>query len=237
MYKNLGKLGEGGFGSVYLLEHTISKDKTAAKFMNVSEYLKYADQVEKALKESTSLISLDHKQIITYETSFLLSSEIIMFTEYMPGGELGEYVQKNKMSEDMAKKIFKLILEPVNYCHKHGVIHRDLKMENILLQISDDPLSLKIIDFGIAGVWSACGGGDKSTAGTLYYTPPEVISETDVESDPKIDIWALGVILYIMLLKKYPFKGLSSSRETRELILNSKLKFDSRAEKKLSKEV
>lgn len=115
LYKNHGKLGEGGFGSVYLLEHTISKNKTAAKFMDVSEYLKKADHVEKALKESTSLISLDHKQIIIYETSFLFKHEIILFTEYMKGGELGKYVVKNPINETLAKKIFKLILEPVNY--------------------------------------------------------------------------------------------------------------------------
>lgn len=110
-------------------------------------------------------------------------------------------------------------------------------MENILLMDENDPLSLKIIDFGIAGIWSVCGGGDKSTAGTLYYTPPEIISETDVESDPKIDIWALGVILYIMLIKRYPFKGNSGNNETRQQILKSKITFESRAEKKLSKEV
>lgn len=109
-------------------------------------------------------------------------------------------------------------------------------MENVLLKDSTDPLSLKIIDFGIAGIWSAMGGGDKSTAGTLYYTPPEIISETDTQSDPKIDIWALGIMLYIMLLKRYPFKGKSGSNETRDQILHSKLTFESRAEKKLSKE-
>lgn len=115
LYKNLGKLGEGGFGTVYLLEHMVSNHKVAAKFMNISEYLRKADQVEKALKESTSLISLDHSQIITFESSFLLKSELIIFTEYMPGGELGQYVQKNTVTEDLAKKIFKLLLEPVYY--------------------------------------------------------------------------------------------------------------------------
>lgn len=236
LYRNICKLGEGGFGNVYLFEHTINGEKVAAKFMDVSEYLRKANEIKNALKESTSLISLDHAQIIRFETAFLLNSEIVLFTEYMQGGELGQYIKTNKINEKQAKQIFKLILEAVNYCHTHGIIHRDLKMENILLKDSKDPLSLKIIDFGIAGLWSKCGG-EISAAGTLYYTPPEVISETDLHSDPKIDIWALGVILYIMLCGTYPFKSEVSSSETRNQILHKEVTFTKRNELTLSKEV
>jgi serine/threonine protein kinase len=234
LYQNIGKLGEGGFGSVYLYEHKISGEKVAAKFMNVTEYLKKANEIEKALKESTSLISLDHPQIIKFETAFLIDWEIVLFTEYMPGGELGKYVKSHDISEKSAKQIFKLILEPVQYCHNHGIIHRDLKLENILLEDPNNPKSLKIIDFGIAGIWSIYGG-EISTAGTLYYTPPEVINGSDWQSDPKIDIWSLGVILFIILTKLYPFKG-KSFDQTRELILEGKIPFESKAERKLSKE-
>lgn len=236
LYKNIQKLGEGGYGWVYLLEHTINGDKVAAKFMNVEDYLKKANEVEKALKESTSLIALDHKGIIRFETAFLLKTEIILFTEYMAGGELGKYVKKNTINEDQAKKIFAIILEAVHYCHTHGIIHRDLKLENILLSDEADPLSLRIIDFGIAGIWSIYGA-DTSTAGTLYYSPPEVINESDIKSDPKIDVWALGVILYIILLKRYPFKGKSGHQETIWQILNEEITFKSVAETKLSSEV
>lgn len=135
--------------------------------------LNKANEIEKALKESNSLLYLDHEQIINFETAFLLDSEIILFTEYMPGGELGKYVLKHNITECLAKKIFRLILEPVYYWHTRGIIHRDLKLENILLKDDNDPLSLKIIDFGIAGIWSKYGG-DKSTAGTTYYSPPEI---------------------------------------------------------------
>lgn len=235
LYKNVEKLGEGGFGCVFLFEHTISGEKVAAKFMDVSEYLRKANEIEKALKESTSLISLDHPQIIRFETAFLLNTEIILFTEYMPGGEFGKYIKQNNVDEKLAKHIFKLMLEPVHYCHTHGIIHRDLKLENILLKDETDPLSLKVIDFGIAGIWSMYGG-EISTAGTLYYSPPEVINETDLQSDPKIDIWALGVILYLTLTKSYPFKGKTAAK-TRKQILEDEVKFSSRVEAKLSKEV
>jgi len=234
LYRNIRKLGEGGYGCVYLYQNKINDSQVAAKFMDVAEYLRKANEIEKALKESNSLIALDHPQIIKFETAFLLDSEIIMFTEYMPGGELGQYVKNNDISEKVAKQIFKLILEPVQYCHTHGIIHRDLKLENILLQDEKDPQTLKIIDFGIAGIWSIYGG-EISTAGTLYYTPPEVVSETDLQSDPKIDIWALGVILFIILTKRYPFKG-KDYDDTRIEILESKISFESKAERRLSKE-
>lgn len=235
LYKNIGKLGEGGYGSVYLLEHTISGDKIAVKFMDVSDYMRKANEIEKALKESTSLMALNHSGIIKFETAFLLGHEVFMFTEYMPGGELGKYIKTAQIDEQLAKQIFKRILESVQYCHTKGIIHRDLKMENILLQDSNDPLSLKIIDFGIAGIWSVYGW-DTSTAGTLSYTPPEVINETDLKSDPKIDIWSLGVILYIILVKRYPFKG-KNSKETWNLILNQEINFQSKDERNLSKKV
>jgi len=234
LYRNIRKLGEGGYGCVYLYQNKINDSQVAAKFMDVAEYLRKANEIKKALKESNSLIALDHPQIIKFETAFLLDSEIIMFTEYMPGGELGQYVKNNDISEKVAKQIFKLILEPVQYCHTHGIIHRDLKLENILLQDEKDPQTLKIIDFGIAGIWSIYGG-EISTAGTLYYTPPEVVSETDLQSDPKIDIWALGVILFIILTKRYPFKG-KDYDDTRIEILESKISFESKAERRLSKE-
>ena len=235
LYKNVEKWGEGGYGSVFLFEHSLSGEKVAAKFMDVSDYLRKANEIEKALKESTSLIALDHDGIIKFETAFLMKNHIVMFTEYMPGGELGDYVKNNNITEASAKKIFLFILEAVHYCHTHGIIHRDLKMENILLKDNKDPFSLKIIDFGIAGIWSIYGA-DTSTAGTLYYSPPEVINETDIKSDPKIDIWALGVILYILLLKRYPFKGPSGSGETRRQILEDEITFETRAERKLSSE-
>jgi serine/threonine protein kinase len=203
--------------------------------MNISEYLRKANDIEKALKESTSLTALDHECIIKFETAFWIDSEIIMFTEYMPGGELGKYVKDHSIDEQLAKKIFKIILEAVHYCHTHGIIHRDLKMENILLQDSTDPLSLKIIDFGIAGIWSVYGT-DTSTAGTLYYTPPEVINETDLKSDPKIDIWALGVILYKILVKRFPFKSEKSNKETCKQISKKEITFKITDEMKLSKE-
>ncbi|CAI2384368.1 unnamed protein product [Moneuplotes crassus] len=236
LYRSVEKLGEGGFGSVFLLQHSLSEERVAAKFVDVSEHLQKANEIGKAVKESTSLISLDHDAIIKLETAFFINTGMVLFTEYIQGGELGKYVFSNEINEELAKKIFIKILDAVHYCHTRGIIHRDLKMENILLTDPNDPLSLRVIDFGISGICTH-GRKESSTAGTLLYCPPEILDKSDIESDPKIDVWALGVILYIILLKRYPFRSKGNNKETRKLILNKELTFESRDEMKLSTSV
>lgn len=94
----------------------------------------------------------------------------------------------------------------MNYCHKKGLIHRDLKLANILLSQPNSLKRLKIIDFGIAGI-IVNGQGEKNGACTLAYSPPEHISGKDTESRPSLDIWSLGIIMYCILTLKMPFRG------------------------------
>ena len=86
------KLGEGGFGSVYLLKNKLNKREIAAKFVDVTEFLWKADNIQHALKEARYLTNLDHCNIIKLESVFLLKKEIVLFTEYASGGELKQYL-------------------------------------------------------------------------------------------------------------------------------------------------
>ena len=110
--------------------------------------------------------------------------------------------EKQMYTEKECANIFKQILEAVNYLHAHGVCHRDLKPENILFSTLADDSSLKLIDFGLSKVLDGDKGTMKGAVGTTFYMAPEVISGTYNE---KCDIWACGIILYIMLCGKPPF--------------------------------
>ena len=105
-------------------------------------------------------------------------------------------------TEKDAAKIFKQILEAVNYLHAHGVCHRDLKPENILFSTLAEDSSIKLIDFGLSKVFKGDKTIMKGAVGTTFYMAPELITGNYNE---KCDIWACGVILYIMLCGKPPF--------------------------------
>ena len=97
------------------------------------------------------------------------------------------------------------LLSAICYCHKQGIVHRDLKPENILID-SDDPdkkLSIKVIDFGMAG-WFTADSKLIQAMGTPYYVAPEVLEHNYNE---KCDVWSCGVILHVLLSGRYPFRG------------------------------
>lgn len=110
----------------------------------------------------------------------------------------------------------------MSYCHNRGIVHRDLKLENVLFK-SEGDLLVKVVDFGIAGV---CAGGkkDKVDAGSIAYMPPETF-KSQAQTSPAIDVWAIGVMLYAMLYGHLPFWG-DSEDEFIERITNAPLKFD-----------
>ena len=108
--------------------------------------------------------------------------------DYCSGGELKDYIENNfPLSEDEVYSLACQIAEAIRYCHNSKVIHRDLKLENILF--SDDSKSLiKIVDFGIAGMFAVGAGAERSDAGSLLYIAPEVLSGVDNRANPALDI-------------------------------------------------
>ena len=122
------------------------------------------------------------------------------------GGELFDRIIKAEFfSEEVAAKVFKQILESLNYCHSNNIVHRDLKPENFLFVSPDDDADLKIIDFGLSKIMD---GGRlqrmKTRAGTPYYISPEVLAGN---YDVSCDMWSAGCMLYILLCGYPPFYG------------------------------
>ena len=105
------------------------------------------------------------------------------------------------MSEPIARHILKQIVQAMLYCHSRGVVHRDLKLENVLFKNKlEDDFSIKVIDFGIAGM-----SNDKVDAGTLAYMAPECLEKVAADTSPAIDVWAIGIMFYCMVYGTLPF--------------------------------
>ncbi|CAI2368944.1 unnamed protein product [Moneuplotes crassus] len=217
-YDRKDVLGEGGFGKVYHAVNRETGEDVAIKFMDISHYLTHADQIEEIYREADALQKLNHSHIISLHKAFVQRKEVILIMEYAGGGELKDRVEEMKdMDEIYARFIFQQICSAMSYCHNRGLIHRDLKLENVLFK-EKGGMIIKIVDFGIAGVCKP-QEKEKTDSGTLSYMPPEVLSGEKLEAGPGIDIWALGVMLYTMIYGKLPFYG-----DTEDEIINCIIK-------------
>ena len=147
-----------------------------------------------------------------------------MVTEYVGGGELFGEIEKKKMfSERIAADIMRQLLSAIIYCHKRNIAHRDLKLENILIdQYNEDQIHIKVIDFGTAELFDSYTKF-RNSVGTIYYLAPEVLMKC---YDEKCDIWSCGVILYTLLSGSPPFNG-STPELIMEAISNISFNFDS----------
>ncbi|CAJ2646246.1 unnamed protein product [Trifolium pratense] len=136
--------------------------------------------------------------------------------EYASGGEMFERISKaGRFTEDEARFFFQQLISGVSYCHSMQICHRDLKLENTLLD-GDPALHLKICDFGYSKS-SVLHSQPKSTVGTPAYIAPEVLLKQ--EYDGKVaDVWSCGVTLYVMLVGSYPFEDPVNPKDFRKTI-------------------
>ena len=204
LYKKISSLGQGGFGSVSLYEHRQSHQKVAIKFIDVKS-LTSPEDINRVYTEIGVLRGLNHPNIVKLHEAFMLNEEICFVMEYCSGGELGGYLdQSGPMPEVKLYPLALQIVDAVRYCHNSHIVHRDLKMENILF-VNEAHCMIKIVDFGISGIFSPGQSGDKSSAGSMLYIPPEVYKGSDIGANPALDVWAMGCIFYYLLTGRHPF--------------------------------
>ena len=150
--------------------------------------------------------------------------------EYLAGGELYDYWKRFENREMPEREVAEIMLQlasALDYCHNKRIIHRDIKFQNVILldnvdelptsQTAPSNIHVKIADFGIFGT-NRGTIAERHNAGSIKYMSPELL-QGDNASDPKIDIWALGILMYTMIIGKYPFEG-----ETREKIKENVIK-------------
>jgi serine/threonine protein kinase len=197
-------LGQGSFGKVKLATNTSTREKVAIKIVEKAT-ISDVEDVERVYRETFILTSLKHKNIIRLYEVIDTQTSLCLAMEYADGGELFEYVEKkSRLDEIEGCRLFHEIVSGVEYCHRMKIIHRDLKLENILM---DSNGTIKIADFGLS---NSIKFGQKmnTNCGTPSYTCPEQIDgETYVGS--AADIWSMGIILYAMVCGFLPFEAAS----------------------------
>lgn len=202
--------GKGGFSEVRKAIHLHTNELRAVKIIYKKNWSK--KQQKKILREIDVLRQLDHPNIIRIFEYFEDDKFIYLVMEYARNGELFNKLQSVKcFNEKEAAELFHQILSGVSYMHQNSIVHRDLKFENILM----DGDVVKIADFGFSRVLNHEEKMTKSK-GTIFYIAPEVLNGSYTE---KCDVWACGVILYMLLSGRPPFNGRSD-----EVILSHILK-------------
>ena len=206
-YEILAKLGSGSFGSVYLAKNKFTNEKVAMKQIKKSSANLLSDG--EITDEIEILKNLDHPDIVRIIESFNTKNSYILITEYCEGGELFDQV-KNQLSETQIAVIFKQILSGLAYLHSNNIVHRDLKLENILIHeieksktTGEELFNIKIIDFGTARIFDK-KRNPQSIVGSSYYIAPEVLRQ---KYNKECDLWSVGVILYMFIVGHAPFDG------------------------------
>lgn len=198
-------IGVGGFSVVKEATSLSTGAKVAVKIVPAC----YATDIK---REAETMKKIQHPHILEMYDIFSAEKNVFMVTELALGGDLFGIVEEyNFLPEAETREITRRVLLGVEYLHSRGIVHRDLKPQNILCCSEDDITQVKIGDFGLSKILSA-DSLLKTRCGSPHYLAPEVL--TCPSYDAKVDIWSVGVIVYVMLTGSLPFY----SEDIREVI-------------------
>lgn len=200
-YEIIKTLGKGNFAVVKLARHEVTKTEVAIKIIDKTR-LDESD-LEKINREVQIMKLLKHPYIIKLYQVMETKDMLYIVTEYAKNGEMFDYLTSvGHLSEAEARRKFWQLLDAVEYCHKHHIVHRDLKAENLLL---DSNMNIKLADFGFGNFYQP-GKSLSTWCGSPPYAAPEVFEGKEYEGPP-MDIWSLGVLLYVLVCGTLPFDG------------------------------
>jgi len=192
-------------GGVQLAIHRHTSQEVAVKILR--KELMANDERERARREIQilqQLTEIGNPFIVKLIEAEETATHFNLILEYINGGELMTFINEKKgLTEDHTQKIFKQILSAIECCHRNKIVHRDIKLQNIML---DSEQNVKVIDFGISNFVEK-GTFRKTFCGTPLYAAPEIILGKEYQG-PEVDIWSLGVVLYVMLTTEFPFASI-----------------------------
>ena len=210
LYEIKGTLGKGKFGLVKKGIHNDSGREVAIKIID-KKILSPID-MQQVKSEIDILKIAKHPNIIKLYDVFENEEFIFIITEYCSGGDLFSYIEKRdfKLTEERASEIIHQLCTAVFFLHQYGIVHRDLKPENILMTNETDTADIRLVDFGLGKI---IGPGETCTEsfGTFSYVAPEVLKEKPYNF--KVDLFAIGIITYLLVTGFLPFDHETSERE------------------------
>lgn len=194
-YHCIKELGQGTHASVFLAHDQLSGEKLALK---IAKEKKYNTPL---VQEYLLCGPLRHPNLVTVSQCFRLPTGLAALTmEYVPRGELFDHIDRTSTDAIILWKYFADIVSGIEFLHANDIVHRDIKPENVLI---DKTYTAKLCDFGMSGKHGQRAFG----AGTRPYMAPEILASTDEDlcAHKAHDIWALGVVLFVMLTKSFPW--------------------------------
>lgn len=199
-YQLLETLGRGTYGKVKRGVDKSTGMMVAVKSIQKDKIIDELDRVHLQREiEITAL--LKHEHIVQVFEVFESTDKIIIIMEYASNGELYDFINnKHQLPESDARRFFRQIVSAVHYCHKNGIVHRDIKLENILL---DENLNVKLADFGLSNLYHK-NQVLETYCGSPLYASPEIVRGLPYQG-PEVDCWALGVLLYALIYGSMPF--------------------------------
>lgn len=152
-------------------------------------------------REAAIVTLLNHPYICAMRDVVRTNYHWYMLFEYVNGGQMLDYIiSHGRLKEKQARKFGRQIASALDYCHRNSIVHRDLKIENILISKTGD---IKIIDFGLSNLFSP-KAQLKTFCGSLYFAAPELLQARQY-TGPEVDVWSFGIVLYVLVCGKVPF--------------------------------
>lgn len=211
----LGVLGKGAFGTVTECVNLSSHKKVAIKV--IKKYKLTEKQLLASIQESELLGRLSHPNIVNFIKLHHTQSFLLLEMELLTGGTLGQYLSKNKFTEEEAASTMEQIFSGVCYLHRIRVLHRDLKPENIIFEDKSYKVA-KITDFGLSTKYTLEERLDQRSGTVAYMAPEQLLLKQ--YSEP-VDLWSCGIILYQLITNIHPLvKHRKESQEFSELLKN-----------------
>ncbi|AEO58958.1 hypothetical protein MYCTH_2306759 [Thermothelomyces thermophilus ATCC 42464] len=213
-YAFIKTIGQGSMGKVKLARKEGTNELVACKIIDrVSpddgrlsrEERERADAAreDRNAREAAIVSLLNHQYICGLRDNLRTRWHWYMLFEYVNGGQMLDYIiSHGKLKEKQARKFARQIASAVDYCHRNSIVHRDLKIENILISKTGD---IKIIDFGLSNLFSPDEDRKlKTYCGSLYFAAPELLQARPY-TGPEVDVWSFGVVLFVLVCGKVPF--------------------------------